>query len=450
MKLLDLASEDMLNPLLAILRELTRADVSREALTRFTVGYGRHRPVERFVTIRPDHSSPGGFRIIFDHSLDEMVASTFRPARDMTDAELNALPVYRGGFIGFMIADGRPKLALDIQIASDPHLSDGAKRLPSCMALPVYRGEQIEEWVLGFSSRVDGYTSRDVIQGVLVSNMLGVANRQIDTVSEVSRLNAQMRDQLDQIARLQQALLPNSIPHVPGLEIATSYLSSDQAGGDYYDFFHLGEHRLGIMIADVSGHGAAAATIMAMLHAIVHCYEPDGDFSPADALDFANRRLIAAGLDGQFITAFLAVVDTRTGLVTYANAGHPPPIVKRGGSGGEAEVVPGDATFPLGILDNLHAPECTVQLGYQDTLLLFTDGITEAFNPAREMYGLERLRASLVHCTGAPDCAVDHVHKGLYTHRGAFTRDDDQTIVAVRFHGICEIAPAAATQYATA
>ncbi|MFZ4576713.1 MAG: PP2C family protein-serine/threonine phosphatase [Phycisphaerales bacterium] len=439
MKTLDLSAEEMLSPLLAMLRELTRADMSREALTRFTVGYGRHRPVERFVAVRPAPETPGGFRIIFDMSLDEMSVDSFRPSRDRTGAEIAALPVRSGGFIGTLLADPRPKLVMNLAIQDDPHLSEGCKRLGSCMALPVFRGEEVEEWVLGFSSRREGYSSRDVIQGVLVSNMLGVANRQIDTVNEVSRLNAQMRDQFDQIARLQQALLPNRIPRIPGLEIATSYLSSDQAGGDYYDFFHLGEFKLGIMIADVSGHGAAAATVMAMLHAIVHCYEPDGDFAPDEALNFANRRLVAAGLDGQFVTAFLGVIDTRTGDLTYSNAGHPPPIVKREGPGSSVEVVNGDATLPLGILDDLGAPREHYTLGPLDTLLLYTDGITEAFNTAREMYGVERLRRSLVDCTGAPDCALDHLHKGLFSHRGNFTRDDDQTIVAVRYHGVCEL-----------
>jgi sigma-B regulation protein RsbU (phosphoserine phosphatase) len=192
------------------------------------------------------------------------------------------------------------------------------------------------------------------------------------------------------------------------------------------------------MIADVSGHGAAAATVMAMLHAIVHCYEPSGEFRPDAALAFANRRLMAGGLDGQFVTAFLGVLDAVTGRLEFSNAGHPPPLVKRACSG-ITEVIRGEGALPLAVADEIEPPLEVLELGPKDTLVLYTDGITEAFDSNREMFGVERLLESVVDCSGAPDCAVDHVHRGLFRHRGAFTRDDDQTLVAVRFQGVCRV-----------
>lgn len=435
---LDLSNEMMLSPMVGMLRELTRADASREALTQFVVRYGRHRPVEHFVSVVPVPETPGSFKLIYDLPTEEMALPTFKPRLDFRRSELEALPVRSGGLLSTLILDARPKLAMDLNLSDDPHLSAKAQGYYSCMALPVFRGEDVEEWIFGFSTRREGHATRDVVQGLLLANMLGVANRQVDTVREISRLNAQMRDQIDQIARLQQALLPDRIPGVPGLEIATSYLASDQAGGDYYDFFELPGQRLGIMIADVSGHGAAAATVMAMLHAIVHCYEPSGEFRPDAALAFANRRLVAGGLDGQFVTAFLGVLDAVSGRLEYSNAGHPPPLVKRARTG-VTDVVRGDGALPLAVVDEIDPPLEVIQLEPQDTLVLYTDGITEAFDSNREMFGVEGLLESVVDCSGAPDCAVDHVHKGLFRHRGAFTRDDDQTLVAVRFHGVCRI-----------
>jgi sigma-B regulation protein RsbU (phosphoserine phosphatase) len=435
---LDLSNDAMLSPMTGMLRELTRADTSREALTQFVVRYGRHRPVEHFVSVVPIPDSPGSFKLIYDLPTEEMALPTFKPRLDFRTSELDALPVLSGGLLSSLIRDARPKLAMELRLTDDPHLSAKAQSFTSCMALPVFHGEDVEEWIFGFSTRREGFATRDVVQGLLLANMLGVANRQVDTVREISRLNAQMRDQIDQIARLQQALLPDHIPDVPGLEIATSYLASDQAGGDYYDFFELPGQRLGIMIADVSGHGAAAATVMAMLHAIVHCYEPSGEFRPDAALAFANRRLMAGGLDGQFVTAFLGVLDAVTGRLEFSNAGHPPPLVKRACSG-ITEVIRGEGALPLAVADEIEPPLEVLELGPKDTLVLYTDGITEAFDSNREMFGVERLLESVVDCSGAPDCAVDHVHRGLFRHRGAFTRDDDQTLVAVRFQGVCRV-----------
>jgi len=439
MELFDLSAETMLAPLETMLRELTRDHASREALTSFIMQYGKHRPVEQWVSVVPEPDVPGGYRIRFDRPTAELSSAVHVAWMDVSEAERAALPVRTGGLIGSLIATKTPKLATNLSIADDPHLSAGAKKQPSCMALPVYRGTEIEEWTLGFSSRTTGFSSRDVIQGLITTNILAVANRQIDTMQEISRLNRRMRDQIDQIARLQQALLPNQIPEVPGVEIATSYLASELAGGDYYDFFALPNDNLGVMIADVSGHGAAAAAVMAMLHAIMHCYEPrNGRFSPAEALAFANRRMYHSGLEGQFVTAFLGVLDSRTGRLTYSNAGHPPPIIKSVVKD-RIWVIDGAATLPLGITEDAEHEEAVEMLEPLDTLLLYTDGITEAFNAHREMFGMSRLRDSVINCSGAPDCAVDHVHSGLFKHRGESTRDDDQTLVAVRFHGVCAV-----------
>ncbi len=173
----------------------------------------------------------------------------------------------------------------------------------------------------------------------------------------------------------------------PGSEIApSSYLTSNESGGDYYDFFRLPGERWLILIADVSGHGAAAATVMAMLHAILHCYSPLNGidrFDPAQIMEFANDRLLNARLEGNFVTAFLAVFDPATGRFDYANAGHNPPRLKDGLSG-KITPIDGAGTLPLGILEDLNATTETIHLKPNDTIVLYTDGITEAFSPPRK------------------------------------------------------------------
>ena len=229
---------------------------------------------------------------------------------------------------------------------------------------------------------------------------------------------------------MQQALLPIEIPEIPDLSIATSYLTSQEAGGDYYDFFPLPGGRWGVLIADVAGHGAAAATVMAMLHAILHGYEGP-EYDPAAVMRYANRRLGMHRIDATFVTAFFAVYDPADHRLTYARAGHNPPRLKRGDTG-EVCVLDDAPGLPLGITDEYDIQTGQLELDLHDTLVLYTDGITEAFSADREQFGTRRLDEALIVCSGEPECVVDSVHKALYQHTRSLSRDDDQTIVALR------------------
>jgi sigma-B regulation protein RsbU (phosphoserine phosphatase) len=266
-----------------------------------------------------------------------------------------------------------------------------------------------------------------------VGNLVGGNNTRLILVNEIKALNARLTLQLEEVARVQRSLLPRSLPEIPGLEIATSYLTSDQAGGDYYDFFRFEGGTWGLLIADVAGHGPAAATVMAMLHAILHCYAGP-DRSPEGVLAFANARLVEAGIEGNFVTAFFAVFDPRSGGLRFARAGHNPPILKDGATGA-VRFLDGEGGLPLGVMDKLALRSASVRLAPMDTLVLYTDGITEAMGPGKEMFGPHRLDEALTLCTGQPDCVVDSVHAALYRHTGSRTRADDQTLVALHFHG---------------
>ena len=233
----------------------------------------------------------------------------------------------------------------------------------------------------------------------------------------------------EQIANIQRSLLPQKTPDIPGLTIATAYLTSDRAGGDYYDFFPFPNGTWGILIADVSGHGPAAATVMAMLRAILHCYEGE-DFSPARVMRYANEKLAASNLDGSFVTAFFAVFDPEASTIAWARCGHNPPLLKTPGAG--VRELDGSGVPPLGVLPDLEPEEESISLEPGQTLILYTDGITESFNERGEMFGVKGVIASLEYCDGQPECVVDSIYHALYTHTGSMERDDDQTLVALR------------------
>jgi sigma-B regulation protein RsbU (phosphoserine phosphatase) len=306
------------------------------------------------------------------------------------------------------------------------------------MLLPIFQGEQVVEWCASFSRDGAATGVTDYLNALMTANLVSLAVENRQTLTVVQRLNRRLRDQFDDVARLQQALLPQRTPAIPGLSISTSYLTSDQAGGDYYDFIPLPDGRWIVLIADVSGHGAAAASVMAMLHAIVHGFDPRGRdgadaLSPGALLAYANQRLASAGLEGNFVTAFLGVYDPRARTLDYASAGHNPPRLRL--ASGEVRSVDAGGSVPLGVLEAIEPPVARVTLAPEDTLVLYTDGIVEAFDERRSMFGLERLDAALRECSGRPECVIDHVHSALFAHTRSRERDDDQTLVALQATG---------------
>ncbi|MEO1277896.1 MAG: PP2C family protein-serine/threonine phosphatase, partial [Planctomycetota bacterium] len=314
---------------------------------------------------------------------------------------------------------------------------DVARDMRSMIATPIFDQGQPLNWAFQFARDPDALNEDSLELFVMMANLSGTATRNLVAVQEAKRATDRLRTQFEEVARVQQSLLPRKLPNIPGLALATSYLTSDQAGGDYYDFFPFEDGRWGILIADVAGHGAAAATVMAMLHAILHAYEGSG-IHPHLVLEHANSRLVAAGLEGAFTTAFLAVFDPATGEFQFSRAGHNPPRLKKGATG-ELISLEEAGSLPLGVFEPLGATSASIRLDPGDTVVLYTDGITEAFNTGREMFGVDGLDASLENCSGAPDCVVDSVHGALYEHTKSRTRDDDQTIVAIRYNPTSKI-----------
>ena len=424
----DLSASADLPILLEMLRDASTRRRPEEMLRAFGQHLWRVRPVDRVVTVSVRALNPGEYKVtrVIDrgaHAVDP--DNPPNPWRDW-----DRLETHTGGFIGSIIARPEPQLLHDLRVADDPALGDAVADMRCCMASPLFDDGRVLNWNLYLCADPRGYTPRDLADHLVTTNLVGTATRNLVAVNRAEELNRALQRQLEAVARVQQALLPAQIPRIPFTRIATSYLTSDEAGGDYYDFLGLPGGGWGILIADVAGHGAAAATVMAMLHAILHGYEGP-DFSPASVIRYANRRLATSLIENSFVTAFFGVYDPSTGSLAFARAGHNPPRLKRGGTG-EIIALDGGAALPLGITLDHPVEQDRVVLEPHDTLVLYTDGITEAFGPGREMFGVDRLDRTLEACSGEPDCVVESVHAALYEHTRARTRDDDQTIVALR------------------
>jgi phosphoserine phosphatase RsbU/P len=248
---------------------------------------------------------------------------------------------------------------------------------------------------------------------------------------ELRRSRDRLDRELAKAARLQQQLLPRALPSHPELTFGPFYRTSRHAGGDYYDVLDLGNDRFAVIVVDVSGHGAPAAIVMAMIRTVLHT-PAVCSAEPADALGYINRHFRYLWDDRIFATAVYAVIDAAAGTLRIACAGHPPPLIVRDGE--PVAPLPVDPTIPLLLMDIDRIPTTAYTLQAGDRLLFFTDGITDRENADGVPYEVERLAAALDLTRGftAP-AAVDGVVADIESFAAGQEADDDQTLLLVGY-----------------
>jgi len=205
---------------------------------------------------------------------------------------------------------------------------------------------------------------------------------------------AALRDQAHQrelavAHEVQRGFLPSSAPRIPEYDFFEFYEPAQQLGGDYYDYIELPGGRLAVVVADVSGKGISASLLMAKLSAETrYCLASEPE--PAQAMARLNRVFCDSSWEDRFVTMVLAVLDPRRHEVTLVNAGHLPPLWRRG-PGQVTPISDVESDLPLGVERDVNYPHHTLSLAPGDALVLYTDGITEAMNAKDDLYGFERL-----------------------------------------------------------
>ena len=244
----------------------------------------------------------------------------------------------------------------------------------------------------------------------------------------------QSRDRLERelasAAAMQRLILPSAMPEHPWVGFAAFYQTSRHAGGDYYDILPLGDDRFGIVVADVSGHGAPAAIIMAMIRAVMHTYPGVPDDPPA-VLHHLNRHFRYLWETSMFATGLYGVLDARRRTLRLSCAGHPPPLLTSGAAG-TVSPLQIDAVMAL-LWDELGQIPCTEHaLSAGDRVVFFTDGITDRESSDGAMFEQEGLIASLHRSMGAaPASMVDRLVTDLDTFARGQEPCDDQTVVVI-------------------
>ena len=329
------------------------------------------------------------------------------------------------GIIGHVIATGERVVCPDVRL--DPRYVKGRDATRSELAVPIASNGRVIGALNLESDRPGVYSEEDAELLEFFASAAAISIEKALLHREVLQKH-QMDRQMRLAREVQAGLLPSAPPAVPGFEVAAVNLPTLEISGDYYDFVPLGDGRLAVVIADVSGKGVPAALIMATFRAAVRS-ELRRQPSLAAAVDEVGHILLESMDLSRFVTTVCGVLDPSAGTFTYVNCGHNPPLLLRRGGGCERLDVGGTA---LGF----GAPRAqaeTVSLASGDTLVLYTDGVVEPTNPIEEEFGVSRLEAVVRDHAGATAAAlIDHVVEAARRFSGRHEFDDDVTLVVVR------------------
>ena len=263
------------------------------------------------------------------------------------------------------------------------------------------------------------------------------AIEQIEYIKQAQAEHSQLeslKTDLAVAAEIQQAILPRVFPPFPEndkeLELAALMTPARDVGGDFYDFFRIDTDRIGVVMADVSGKGIPAAIFMAVSRTLIRTIGLQGG-APGACLTKANELLSQESVDSMFVTVFYAIYNIYTGELTYSNGAHNSPYILR--ADGAVEQMPTSTNCIVGAIDGLEYTNENARLGVGDTLVMYTDGVNEAFNEACQEYGDERM-AQLLRRVSGESCrtVIDEQLSDVRAFAGQAPQSDDITIMALR------------------
>ena len=265
----------------------------------------------------------------------------------------------------------------------------------------------------------------EIISGIAQQAALAIQN---DRLQKEMVARERLETEVQLARQIQQTFIPEVLPSHPNWQLSARWRTARQVGGDFYDVLPLPDDRIGLFIADVADKGMPAALFMALTRTLVRAAAAETS-SPAEALRRVNELLLPDTKQGMFVTAVYAVLDWNTGELIYANAGHNPPLwVRR-----DAIEKLTRTGIALGASDDPHMQERTIHLAEGESLLFYTDGLTEAFNLEDDMFGEERLlRAVGWQESASADDMIQTVESALDDFAGNAPPSDDLTMLAVR------------------
>ncbi len=329
-------------------------------------------------------------------------------------------------------AGTEPKDWLEIQpgASSEPNGVNAERLLiavPLCIKNDIFGVMLIEE-----DENARRFRSRrlEIINGIAQQAALAIQN---DLLQQEMVVRERLETEVQLARQIQQTFIPSVLPTHPNWQIAARWRTARQVGGDFYDVIELPKNRLGLFIADVADKGMPAALFMALTRTLVRAAVVETS-SPAEALQRVNDSLLPDTThQGMFITAVYGELDLNSGMFTYVNAGHNPPFwVKADGSLEKLT----RTSIALGVTEQPVIEEKTLSFAAGDTLLLYTDGLTEAFSPTGDLFGEARLPDVMTSLSaGTAAEAIQSIEECLNDFVDPLPLEDDLTMMAIRMLG---------------
>lgn len=254
--------------------------------------------------------------------------------------------------------------------------------------------------------------------------------------SQLSTAQVWIRDEIDEISRLQQLMLPDKGIELSSVKMAYTYKAMKGAGGDYIDFVDIGKNNpellgdVGVIIADISGHGPAAAVETAMIDAILRTFEPkDFNRSSSEVLNYINQHFFTKKPRGSFLTATVFRYNYKDKQLIYANAGHPHAYLKKA----NRLVALDRGGIPIGVLREQTWDTYRVSVDVGDTLFIYSDVVIETQNPKKELFGFDRLEKAIGAAPDEPEAMLEYLEQQMKLFCGCSEFQDDLTMCAIQF-----------------
>lgn len=352
-----------------------------------------------------------------------------------TEFGMYDLPEMRESYIGIMVLSALALILIGAFFVS--------LKLKKQMVVPLKR-------IIGETTRFARENSRDesvkLLNNTQITEIIELGNSvdkmERDTIMYMENLavataeRERIAAELDLATKIQMSMLPSDFPAFPDrneFDLFAMMKPAKEVGGDFYDFFMIDEDHLGMIIADVSGKGIPAALFMATSKNIIRNYAKMG-LSPKEVMEKANDSINETSNNGMFVTVWFGILTISTGHIIASNAGHEYPVIKD--ADGEFKLIKDKHCFVLGGMEGILYKEYEMQLNKGDVLFVYTDGLAEATNGAKEMYGTQRIVTALNSNTYKN---AEEIIMKMKEEVDGFVGDaeqfDDLTMLTVRFLG---------------
>ncbi|HBU13392.1 MAG TPA: hypothetical protein DEB31_11950 [Clostridiales bacterium] len=318
-------------------------------------------------------------------------------------------------------------------------ISAASRRFAHTLTTPITQLQSsVQAIALGdLDHRIDLQTGDEIEElGLSVNKMAADLRTYIDNLQQVTADRERIGAELSIATEIQASMLPFIFPPFPErteFELYASMQPAKEVGGDFYDFFLIDEDTLAVVMADASGKGVPAALFMVITKTLIKNNAQNG-MQPAQVFEVVNNLLCESNRTGMFVTAFMGYLDIPTGRVTYVNAGHTPPLLRRAERKYEVlRVKPG---LVLAGIDGIVYKQHEIHLHPGDELFLYTDGVTEMMNPQNELFGEARMvdaaNARAVDNFGG---MLNHMKDAVFRFADGAEQADDITMLALRYKG---------------